>query len=230
MEVNFKFLEPYLLYIVLGFVSLLILYIRSFIQESGKIAALKRRNKELVEETELIKKNHQLDIEKRKYQYESKREQYMDFFKMIDSFTREVNKSTQEKLFPILDEFNKNYLNAANQNNKRNETKAVTVMSKKLQNLLFKNSEDLIKVKQETNTIKLIASDEILDKLNIMELAYDKSMEKSHKMMTDLPRQMLINDQEGMKRNQKEIEITGLVIQGIKEDIIKLMRKELNEI
>jgi hypothetical protein len=131
---------------------------------------------------------------------------------------------------PILDEFNKNYLNAASQNNKRNETKAVTVMSKKMQKLAFESNEDLIKVKQETNTIKLIASDEILDKLNLMELAYDRNMEKSNKMMSDLPRQMMMNDQEGMKRNQREIEVSGLVIQGIKDDIIKLMRKELNEI
>ncbi|WP_378187503.1 hypothetical protein ACE939_04060 [Aquimarina sp. W85] len=230
MNIDLKFLEPYLIYIVGGFITLLILYLRSFFQESGKIAALKLRNKELVEETESIKKNHQLDIEKRKYQYESKKEQYVNFFKLIDKFTREANKSTQEKLMPILDEFNKNYLNAASQNNKRNETKAVTVMSKKMQKLAFEANEDLIKIKQETNTIKLIASDEILNKLNLMELAYDKNMEKSNKMMSDLPRQMMINDQEGMKRNQREIEVSGLVIQGIKDDIIKLMRKELNEI
>ena len=149
---------------------------------------------------------------------------------MIDKFSREKNKSTQEKLMPILEEFNKNYLNASSQKNKRNETKAVTVMSKKIQKLAFEANEDLIKIKQETNTIKLIASDEILDKLNLMELAYDKSMEKSNKMMSDLPRQMMINDQEGMKRSQQEIEVSGLVIQGIKDDIIKLMRKELNEI
>jgi len=72
MNIDLKFLEPYLIYIVLGFIGLLALYIRSFVQESAKISALKRKNKELVEETESIKKNHQLDIEKRKYQYERK--------------------------------------------------------------------------------------------------------------------------------------------------------------
>ncbi|WP_430908720.1 hypothetical protein [Maribacter sp. 2-571] len=230
MDIDLTFLEPYLIYIIAGFVTLLILYIRSFVQESGKIAALKRKNKELIEETESIKKNHQLDIAKRKYQYESKKEQYVNYFKLIDQFTSEANKSTQEKLMPILEEFNRNYLNASSQNNKRNENKAITAMSKKIQKLTFEANEDLMKIKQETNTIKLIASDEILDKLNLMELAYDRNMEKSHKMMSDLPKLMLSNDQEGMKRNQEEIEVSGLVIQKIKGDIIKLMRKELNEI
>lgn len=230
MEIDLKFLEPYLIYIVSGFIVLLILYVRSFVQESGKIRALQRKNRELVEETESIKKDHQLDIEKRKYQYESKQEHYFNFFKLIDQFTRDTNKSTQEKLMVILDEFNRNYLTASSQNNKRNETKAVTVMSKQIQKLTFDANQDLIKIKQETNTIKIIASDEILNKLNLMELAYDKSMEKSHKVMSDLPAQMMVDDQEGIKRNQKEIEVSALVIQSIKDDIIKLMRKELKEI
>jgi len=230
MDLNLNFLEPYLIYIIIGFIGILILYIRSYTQESAKISALKRRNKELVEETESIKKEHQLDIERRKYQYESKKEQYLEFFKLIDKFTREANKSTQEQLLPILDEFNKNFLNAASQNNKKNENKAVTVMSKKIQKLMFDTNEDLLKLKQETNTIKLIASDEILEKLNLMELAYDRNTEKSNKMMSDLPRQMMMNDQNGIKRSQRNIEVSGLVIQGIKEDIIKLMRKELREI
>lgn len=45
-----------------------------------------------------------------------------------------------------------------------------------------------------------------------------------------LPKQILSNDQEGMKNNQKNIEISGLVIKKIKDEIIELMRKELNEI
>jgi len=230
MNIDFKFLEPYLIYIVFSFVGLLVLYIRSYTQESAKISALKRKNKELVEETEQIKKEHQLDITKRKYQYESKKEQYLNYFKLIDQFTKEANKKTQEKLMPILNEFNKNYLNAAGQNNKRKENNAVTVMSKKIQKLTFDANEDLIRIKQETNTIRLIASEDILEKLDLMEFAYDNNMEKANKMMSDLPKLMLSNNQAKMKQNQDDIEISSSVINKIKSDIIILMRKELNEI
>jgi len=88
----------------------------------------------------------------------------------------------------------------------------------------------LIKIKQETNTIRLIASDEIIEKLNLLELAYDKGMEKSNKMMTDLPKLMLLNDHDKIRENQREIEVSGMVIQSIKSGIIEIMRKELNEI
>lgn len=75
----------------------------------------------------------------------------------------------------------------------------------------------------------LIASDEILEKLDLMELAYERQ-KKANKMMIDLPRLVIAGDQQKMIQNQKDIEISSLLIKNIKDDIIKLMRKKLNEI
>lgn len=238
---NINKLEPYFLYIIGGLITLLILFLKSFVQEKAKLKALKSENKKLIDETEKIKsqynreleelkKEHQLDISKRKYQYESKKETYLKFFQLLDQFTRENNVKNQENLMAILDEFNRNYLHAASQNNKKNETNAVTVMSKKIQKLTFDASQDLIKIKQETNTIRLIASDEILYKLNLLNLAYDKSMEVSNKMMSSLPALMSNNNEAKIKEGQHDIEISAMVINQIKDEIIELMRVELNEI
>lgn len=225
-----KLLEPYIAHILIAFFALIILYIKTFTAEKAKIKALKSENKNLTQETESIKKEFELEISKRKYQYESKKEQYINFFKLLDQFTSEANKSTQEKLLPILDEFNKNFLDASSRNDKKGENNATTVMSKKIQKLAFEANESLIRIKQETNTIRLIASNEIIRKLDLLELAYDKSMEMATKMMDQLPKQVMLNDQIGMKKNQNDIEVFGLVIKNIKNEIIQLMRKELDEI
>lgn len=230
MNIDFKFLEPYLIYMIFAFLGLLILYIKTYTTEKAKMEVLKSENKKLIEETERIKKDFQLEISKRRYQYESKKEQYILFFKLLDQFTNEANKSTQEKLLPILDEFNRNFLNSSSRNDKKGENNATSVMSKKIQRLTFEANESLIKIKQETNTIRLIASDRIIQKLDLLELAYDKNMEQATKMMNDLPKQMMSNDQYGMKKSQREIEISALVIKEIKDEIIELMRKELDEI
>ena len=230
MNIDFKFLEPYLIYMIFAFLGLLILYIKTYTTEKAKMEVLKSENKKLIEETERIKKDFQLEISKRRYQYESKKEQYILFFKLLDQFTNEANKSTQEKLLPILDEFNRNFLNSSSRNDKKGENNATSVMSKKIQRLTFEANESLIKIKQETNTIRLIASDRIIQKLDLLELAYDKNMEQAIKMMNDLPKQMMSNDQYGMKKSQREIEISALVIKEIKDEIIELMRKELDEI
>lgn len=230
MNIDLKFLEPYLIYMIFAFLGLLILYIKMYTTEKAKMEVLKSENKKLIEETERIKKDFQLEISKRRYQYESKKEQYILFFKLLDQFTNEANKSTQEKLLPILDEFNRNFLNSSSRNDKKGENNATSVMSKKIQRLTFEANESLIKIKQETNTIRLIASDRIIQKLDLLELAYDKNMEQAIKMMNDLPKQMMSNDQYGMKKSQREIEISALVIKEIKDEIIELMRKELDEI
>lgn len=230
MNIDLKFLEPYLIYMIFAFLGLLILYIKTYTTEKAKMEVLKSENKKLIEETERIKKDFQLEISKRRYQYESKKEQYILFFKLLDQFTNEANKSTQEKLLPILDEFNRNFLNSSSRNDKKGENNATSVMSKKIQRLAFEANESLIKIKQETNTIRLIASDRIIQKLDLLELAYDKNMEQAIKMMNDLPKQMMSNDQYGMKKSQREIEISALVIKEIKDEIIELMRKELDEI
>lgn len=234
-------IEPYFIYIIGGLITTIIIFFKSYVQEKAKLKALQSENKKIVKESEKIKsqysreleelkKEHQLNISKRKYQYESKKEAYFKFFQLLDQFTRENNVKTQESLMPILEEFNRNYLHASGQNNKKNETNAITVMSKKIQKLTFDANQDLIKIKQETNTIKLIASDEILGKLRVLELAYDKSTDTSNKMMRTLPQLMAINDQEKIKEDQKEIEILAMVINEIKDNIIALMRTELNEI
>ena len=230
MNIDLKFLEPYLIYMIFAYLGLLILYIKTYTTEKAKMEVLKSENKKLIEETERIKKDFQLEISKRRYQYESKKEQYILFFKLLDHFTNEANKSTQEKLLPILDEFNRNFLNSSSRNDKKGENNATSVMSKKIQRLTFEANESLIKIKQETNTIRLIASDRIIQKLDLLELAYDKNMEQAIKMMNDLPKQMMSNDQYGMKKSQREIEISALVIKEIKDEIIELMRKELDEI
>jgi hypothetical protein len=131
---------------------------------------------------------------------------------------------------PILDEFNRNFLHASSRNDKKAETNAITVMSKKIQKLTFEANESLTRIKQETNTIRLIASNAIIQKLNLLESAYDQNMGKATKMMDNLSKQVMLNDQIGMKNSQREIEISAQVIKGIKDEIIELMRKELDEI
>jgi len=238
---TFDFLIPYIQWLVYFIIALIVLYLRTLIQEKAKNRVLRKQNAKLIDETELIKskynkeieavkKEHQLDIEKRKYQYESKKEEFIQFFRLLDEFSSYFNIEMQEKLLPIIDEFNRNYINAASRNNKKGETKATTVFSKKIQELMFDANKDLTRIKQETNTIRVIASDSILRTLDLLELAYDKSFEESSQMMKDLPVQMLTNDQEGMANSQKRIQVIANVILKYKNDLIKQMRVELNEI
>lgn len=56
MNIDLKFLEPYLIYMIFAFLGLLILYIKTYTTEKAKMEVLKSENKKLIEETERIKK------------------------------------------------------------------------------------------------------------------------------------------------------------------------------
>jgi hypothetical protein len=236
-----EFLQPYVIYFVFAFFAVLILYVRTYISEKAKIDALKNANKILVEETEAIKskyikeleqlkKDYLLDIEKRKYKYESKRESYLKFFRLLDEFGEENNSKMQEKFIPILDDFNLNYLHAARRNDKKGETKATITLSNKLNGIMIDSNKELIRLKQETNTIRLIASEKVINTLDLLEYAYGACFEKSSKMIKELLPQMQTNDQVGMTSNQNEIKIAGNVIIKLRDDLIQQMRIELDEI
>tara|TARA_R110002051_G_C8581369_1_gene477326 strand:+ start:390 stop:803 length:414 start_codon:yes stop_codon:yes gene_type:complete len=136
----------------------------------------------------------------------------------------------QEKLIPILDTFYSNFLNASTSNIVGAENKAITEMSRQMQKISFDSVAELSKLRQETNTIKVIASKEILQKLRLLELSYEKITDKSNDMMSALPELIIENNQDKINEYQKEIEFSVKVSNSINDDIIELMRKELNEI
>lgn len=238
---NLDLLVPYVEWLVVFIIALIVLYIRTLVTEKAKNRVLRKRNAQLTEETEsikskytqeieVIKKEHQLDIEKRKFQYESKKEQYVQFFRLLDDFSFKANEETHEKFLPILDEFNRNYLSASSRNNVKAQTMATTVFSKKCQKLMFDANKELMRIKQETNTIRLVASDELLETLSLLELAYERSMDESTIMMNELSIQVIANDQNGISRSQARLKAIGQLILKHKNELIEHMRKELDEI
>lgn len=237
MDIIIK-LQQYSPYIIGFLIILCTIFLKSYVQEKGKLKALKSENEKLIEETEKIKsrysrqleevkKEHQLDITKRKSQYESKRDEYINFFQLIDSFNKENNEKIQSKLLPILQKFYEEYLSTENPENKNT---AVTNMTLEMQKIIMEANVDIIKVKQQTNSIKLIGSLLVREKINELSDAFDSAMEKSNKMMENLPTHMLTNNQSGMKEDEVILQNSGNYVKTKTEELIELMRKELDEI
>ncbi|WP_312392777.1 hypothetical protein [Chryseobacterium sp.] len=214
----------------------LIATIGVYINEKSKQRTLKKDNKKLVEETEKIKaeftskleelkKDHQLEISRRKYQYEGKKDSYVSFFKMLDTFTADQNIKSQDKLKNLIHEFNRNFGDSVS-----SQKKASLVFSKKINTLTIKSYEEFIKLKQETNVIKLMASDAVIEHLLLLELGYENLMNESDKMMSALPKLIMLGNEARMNELKEEIEIKGRVINNIKDELNSLMRQELNEI
>ncbi|MCI9700797.1 hypothetical protein JL830_18050 [Vibrio parahaemolyticus] len=111
-------------------------------------------------ELEKIKKHHALDIERRKYQYDSKKVQFENFFRLIDEFNRRNNNVFRER-FPILFE----RLLCGCMSGDPAKTKESTLSFNREMMALFNElNREQTKVTTESNGIRLVAS-EVMDRL-----------------------------------------------------------------
>jgi len=203
-------------------------YLTSYFKEKGKNKALIQDLKRITEEKESVSAKYQLDISKRKYKYEDKREQYFKYFNLLDSLSAEGNKDAQENFIPAINSFNDGFIGA--NGNKKKELKATTDFSKSVNEIMFKSNESLLKLKQETNTIKLIAGEKVLKLLTELEIAYDKSMEQSAEMMRDLSNNIIYGKQSILNSQKEEIEKNGNYLLILKEKLMQEIKNELDEI
>lgn len=206
--------------------------------EQAKHRRLKKDNKRLVEETEKIKanfniqleelkKDHELDISKRKYQYESKKASYVSFFKKLDQLNSEIGLKSAVKMQEMTQKFTESCLNSKSDEEYNRGIKEYQLST---QSILSESHQDINKLKHETSEIKLHASDQIIEGLNKFELVYERIMEESNKLIQQMPSIILSGDSKLLTLNQQDLIREAAQAERIKEELIKNMRQELNEI
>lgn len=113
MEINLNLEQMLLNSLISAVVGAGILYFTAYIKEKGRSKALKENISLLEEEKQSItskyqssieelKKTHQLDIEKRKHQYESKKTQYYQFMQELDGFQGVLHRVLSEEFSQIM--------------------------------------------------------------------------------------------------------------------------------
>ena len=238
---NFDFLIPYidkLIYLLLVLVGI---YVQTLVSSKAKNKALKTDIKEITEqkeqiiakynrEIEEIKKVHELEIARRRYQYESKREAYYKFLTLLDEYNSKASSELSEKFFPIAEEFMKSRLQASNRNNKKEENTVVTRFMMKTKKLTEEAYQGYTRLKQETNALKLSASERVIKELEELENITKEGLDEAGIMMKRIPTLVLIGDKDFNKQYQEYIEIYGKKAEIIKKYLIESMREDLAEI
>ena len=199
-------------------------YLRERVKNRAYLADIKR----LENEKELVRKEHQLDIEKRKYKYESKREQFVKYFNLIDDFTAQSNKDIQSRFLPMMTSYTQEYLNGYG--DKEKETEAITKFSSGIQTLMFEANENLIRLRGETNAIKIIADKRTVELINQMDKLYDKSFDLTALMIKELSSAVTTQDFSGVTQIERELKVYTDKILETKELMIEQIRTELDEI
>lgn len=225
-------------YSIVSFVlGMLVLYLTAYSKAKGKNKALLEDNKRLEDdkqqiiakhrnETEELKKQHSLDIEKRKYQYEEKRNQFSKYFRLLDEFNQRSNQTFVEEFHPIMNDF----FNAIIESDDDVYQAELIKFNEKNQVLVQKLYEESLKVSNETNSIRLISSKEIDRLLDGMELAIKQVTDESTEMMNFMMSPEFLHDQSLMTPLVERSKLSGEKVKSYRDALIVQMKKELDEI
>jgi len=223
---------------ILSFLGgMLVLYLTAYVKVKGKNKALIEDVEKLEDEkqkiiakyraeTEEIKKQHTLDIEKRKFQYEDKRKQFSKYFSLLDEFHGKRNSVFLERVQPIITEFLSGYL--VDDEQVKNE--AIVKYNKDVQALVFELNEEHLKLKSEQNSIRLIASPDVDKLLDKLEIAVKTATDLSTEMLRFMSTPEFLADQSLILPYQEKLAVSGNEVQVAHNNLKEQMKIELNEI
>ena len=214
-----------------------VIYFTAYTKAKGKNKALKEDVEKLEDdkqriaakyraETEHLKKQHSLDIEKRKYQYDEKRIQFSKFFTFLDNFNNKCNSVFGERFMPVMSEFLSSYSN----DNEEIKQLATVKYNKEVQKIYWDLNEEHLRVKTETNSIRLISSPEIDNHLEKLESLIQTANKQSQKILDIMTKPEFWADATIISPFMAESEQTSKNIVNCREDIKNQMKTELDQI
>ncbi|WP_318514504.1 hypothetical protein [Photobacterium leiognathi] len=213
------------------------LYLTAYLKVKGKNKALLEDNQKLEEEkqkviakyraeTEEIIKQHTLDIERRKFQYEDKRAQFSKYFSLLDEFQNKCNSILIERFQLIMKEFLSEYL----VNDDSVKRQATVKYNENIQILVFELNEEYLKVKTEQNSIRLIASPKVDSLLDELEIVTKGATESSIKMLNVMSTEEYWADTSIITPYLENSTACGHAVQSSYNALKEQMKLELHEI
>ncbi|WP_370300223.1 hypothetical protein [Abyssibacter sp.] len=177
----------------------------------------------------LADKQHELDLdlERRKHIFELRLSQYEKHLSKLDSFGKSYQSEMLSKMQPFMAEYFQEMLSAQDDGEK---DAAITRFSTNIMSLMNDASAEYHVLKSESQSLKLTASDALVELMEELESLMKESMDSAGDFVKAFPQLILACDQLGMKEKQSALEAQGQLIQAKSAEMQAKMRKELNEI
>ena len=186
----------------------------------------KRHERELI----AVKQSFDLDLERRKKVFEMKAAQYESYFRHIDSIHNKHQTDYQNVFTPIMNQFMTSYLHACDRNDEAKATTATIKFSEEISKITRDGFQELGVIESETNSLRLTASDEVAVLLDEIKDLYDQLFSISGKMMSDLVKITIENDQDLAAENQAELMRVGELAKSKAKELREQMRNDLKQI
>lgn len=217
MEKEYFELLSYFIFILL---TLLGYFCINYFKEKGKNKALAQDNKKLTDQIEQVKQKYKLDLEKRKYQYESKQEQYMKFLEGLDVY----NDFIFNRLFKDLAEVMMKFYMSKSEEETNKYTTEYNNIARTIDTDLKKQSKVLF---SQLIKLKIVSNPDIISLLEELQKEIISSNKRFDKLTNDYLG--LLKAKKTDFKDLKTSEDAKKIIY-IKEKLIDAIKNDLNEI
>ncbi|PKG36977.1 hypothetical protein [Psychromonas sp. Urea-02u-13] len=162
--------------------------------------------------------------------FELKATEYGAYAAKLDEFGKKSQNAFKDKMQPIFDQYLNDMMVAGEQQNKEMERDTVVWFSNQISGLMQEGLEDVIKLKSETNRIKMIATDEMIKTFEELEVLTQESMDTANEFVGKFL-EIIINKQEEQSQmyQDKLVEI-GVSIQSKSKKLLQQMRSEIGAV
>ncbi|MGE6380997.1 hypothetical protein ACQKCO_05080 [Shewanella baltica] len=162
--------------------------------------------------------------------FDLKATQYSQYVTDLDSLGKKNQVEMPAKMQPIFQTYFKEYLSASDSGDAQRENDVITWLSSEIQSLMNESLKDLMKLKYESNRLKLIATDEMLATFEEIENLNQEIFDITNEYMSNFTDIVINQKDEETALFQSKAASLGSELQKYSQQLLSQMRKEIIDI
>ena len=162
--------------------------------------------------------------------FDLKATQYSQYVTDLDALGKKNQVEMPARMQPILQTYFKEYMEATDAENPERMREAIEWLSSQVQALMNEGLQDVMKLKYESNRLKLIATDEMIDTFNKIEILNQEIFDLTNKYMSNFTDIVINQKEEETALFQSKAASLGVDLQKYSQQLLTQMRREINEI
>lgn len=181
-------------------------------------------------ELRYLEQDLRFNADRRLKLFDLKATQYSQYVTDIDSLGKKNQVEIPSRLQPIFDKYFQNYLAASEAANEEQQRKAIGWLGSQVSEIMQESLQDVMKLKYESNRLKLIATDQMLTTFENIEKLNQEIFDITNAYMSQFTEIVIHQKTEETELFQKEATRLGEELQTQSRKLLSQMRQEINEI
>jgi len=162
--------------------------------------------------------------------FDLKAAQYSQYVTDLDSFGKKNQFEMPNRMQPIFDKYMQDYLAATDAEDKKKEREVIGWFGSQISSLMQEGYQDIMKLKYESNRLKLIATDEMLETFDNIEELNQVLLDLTNEFMQNFTEIVINQQNERTEAFQSKAAELGNQIQEHSKKLLSQMRQEIIEI